>query len=451
MNRRLLLVSAAVALMALPLAAQSPPTSETAEPTHRPRVIVPWRHFGTPQPAESQTAANIPQPQPSGVQPTASPASSVAPASVTSDRSGATGDDQGSGTGPADDPSGRPSDQAPDAGNSSVAPSSSGGTSDSTADASTAASASPEETAASRVEELSADYAKREQNRGSRRQELEAAAHNDPTVQALADIQTTRLLLEGEQDRMQSSGQLSQAFSDLATKLQSDTERVRALLESRRQSAEQAAAEIGRIKAETPELNLALKNLALLPAGGDDDNLMRSVAARLNQDDETLRTDQQRSQEDLNEIKGLEIDQQELLRASEQAKAKAASFTQASDDAKVKQGLLADRLEFSVQRKRASDELSDTAKVLQTSVSTQGHTPAEQTQPGEQLSKSATIAVPAATPSSETTSAQTPGETTALPAAESPDTASQAVESLRDCIRRTGDVAACRAAGGGQP
>ena len=439
-----LLVLAALAVMVLPLAAQSPPASATTEPTHRPRVIVPWRHFGPP-PAESQTAANIPQPSP-----TANPEPSIAPAKATADRSPATGDDQGSNTRPAepDERSGQPPDQAPDALSSPVVPSSSGGTSDSATDASTAARASPEQTAASRVEALSADYARREQDRDSRRQELEAAAHSDPTVQALADIQTTRLLLEGEQDRMQSSGQLSQAFSDLASKLQSDTEREKRLLDERRQSAEQATAEISRIKAEAPELNLALKNLALLPAGGDNDNLMRSIAARLDQEDEALRIDQQRSQEDLSEIKGLEIDQQELVRASGQARAKAASLARASEDAKVKQGLLADRLEFSVQRKRASDELSDTAKVLERSLSVQGRMPAEQAPPGEQSPQSVEGV---AAPPAATTSAPPPPDTRATTPAGSADGNRQAIESLRDCIRRTGDVAACRAGGGGQP
>ena len=283
----------------------------------------------------------------------------------------------------------------------------------------TAASAAPEINAASKVASLSEDYAKREHERDARRQELEAAVHNDPTVQAVADIENTRLLLEGEQDRMKSSGQLSQAFSDLAAKLQSDTERVKALLEARRKSAERAHAEIARIEAEAPELNLALKNLALLPAAGDSDNLMRSLSAELDQDDQTLKIDEQRSQEDRSEIRGLEADEQELVSASGEARAKAGSFAQASQDAKVAEGLLADRLEFSVQRKRASDELSDTAKTLETSVSMHGHAPVPQTAPGDPV--------------------------------QTPETASQPVDGLRDCIRRTGDVAACRAAGGGQP
>jgi hypothetical protein len=408
-NRRLLLLPAVLAVVALPLAAQSSPTSETAEHTHHPRVIVPWRHFG-PQPADSQLISNIPQP--AETQPAREQAPNPGP-----DQSAGGLQNQSSTPSPGPDQPGQASqpDQPSDAPATSAA--------DSPTDASASASADPEFAAASRVATLSADYAKREQDRDARRQELEAAAHNDPTVQALADIQTTRLLLEGEQDRMQSSGQLSQAFSDLATKLQTDADRVKTLLEARRRSAQQADAEIARVNAEAPDVNLALKNLALLPAGGESDELMRSLAGQLNQDDQTLKIDQQRSHEDRAEIKGLEADEQELIQASGQAKAKAASFAQASQDAKVNQDLLADRLEFSVQRKRASDELSDTTKILETSVSMRGHAPVQQAAPDDQSQTSA----------------------------KAPDTAGQPIDSLRDCIRRTGDVAACRAAGGGQP
>ena len=395
MNRCVLLV---VAVTALPLRAQSPAPTETAEATHRPRVIVSWRHFG-PQPGDSQPTSNIPQP--TGTHPAVDQGPDLSP-----DQSTGNGQNQSS---PPNSSPAQPSDT-----------SGATATGDSQGDTAwTAASAAPEINAASKVASLSEDYAKREHERDARRQELEAAVHNDPTVQAVADIENTRLLLEGEQDRMKSSGQLSQAFSDLAAKLQSDTERVKALLEARRKSAERAHAEIARIEAEAPELNLALKNLALLPAAGDSDDLMRSLSAELDQDDQTLKIDEQRSQEDRSEIRGLEADEQELVSASGEARAKAGSFAQASQDAKVAEGLLADRLEFSVQRKRASDELSDTAKTLETSVSMHGHAPVPQTAPGDPV--------------------------------QTPETASQPVDGLRDCIRRTGDVAACRAAGGGQP
>jgi hypothetical protein len=385
-----------LSIATLPLAAQSPSSADRADLSHRPRVIVPWRHFG-PLPGDAQQTSNTPPPV--ETQQTSDPA---APAPSPAGNQPAAEQTQDSAPGPGPN-------QPPGV-----------STSDSPAETSASPSPAPQSRGDSTIATLTADYAKREHDRDARRQELESAAHNDPTLQALADIQTTRLLLEGEQDRMQSSGQLAKAFSDLAAKLQSDTARVKTLLETRRQSAEQCDAEIARISAEAPELNLALKNLALLPTGGENDELMRRLADKLNQEDQTLKLDQERSQQAQVEIRGLEADERELIRASEQARAKAASFAQTSQDARLNQGLLADHLEFSVQRKRASDELSNTTEILQTSANMRGDTAVQQALRGGDQPQA-------------------------------PDKTSQPVDSLRDCIRRTGDVAACRAAGGGQP
>ena len=394
MNRLLLLL--ALAAPTLPLMAQSPPSADTADLSHRPRVIVPWRHFG-PLPGDARQTSNTPPPvetpQTSDPAPPApSPGGDQSAAEQTQDSAPGPGPNQPPAVSTPDSPTGT----------------------------STPASPAPESSGDSTIASLSADYSKREHDREARSQELESAAHNDPTLQALADIQTTRLLLEGEQDRMQSSGQLSRGFSELAAKLQSDTQRVKALLETRRQSAEQCDAEIARISAEAPELNLALKNLALLPAGSENDELMRRLADKLNQEDQTQKLDQERSQQAQVEIRGLEADERELVQASEQARAKAASFAQTSQDARLNQGLLADHLEFSVQRKRASDELSNTTEILQTSANMRGDTAVQQALRGGDQPQA-------------------------------PDKAGQPVDSLRDCIRHTGDVAACRAAGGGQP
>src|SRR5579872_6764073 len=272
---RLLLVCVVVMAIGASLAAQSSPSPSATEPSQRPRIIVGWRHFGPPRPADSQTASNIPQPSPAQAARDQAPnlAPDQPPASA-QEQTPSSNADQVSGSGQALDstagPSPGPSPGEPDQqpaqqdGQSANAPAGSGSsaaastgvppTSDSSA-SSGAASVSPEESAASKVAEVSADYAKREQDREARRQELEAAAHNDPSVQGLANIQATRLMLEGEQDRMQSSAQLAKAFSELAAGLESDTARVKSLLEARRQSVERADAEIARINAETPELN----------------------------------------------------------------------------------------------------------------------------------------------------------------------------------------------------
>src|SRR5579872_4519174 len=61
---RLLLVCVVVMAIGASLAAQSSPSPSATEPSQRPRIIVGWRHFGVPRPADSQTASNIPQPSP---------------------------------------------------------------------------------------------------------------------------------------------------------------------------------------------------------------------------------------------------------------------------------------------------------------------------------------------------------------------------------------------------
>jgi hypothetical protein len=373
MSRRLLLILAALTMGAQPMLPQQSAGPETDQ-KHQPQWLGPWRHFG-PQ------AGGLPQPVKVSLPPEAQPVGATTPADI-----------------PPQPPAVSEADLPTE----------------------TISTPAPEPSVAPTVSGLSADYERREQDRNTRRQELEAAAHNDPTLEAVSDIQATRLLLEGEQDRMQTSEQLSQAFSGLATKLQAHADQLKALLEARRETAQQSDAEVARLTAEAPDLNLALKNLVMLPASSENDEFMRRLADRLNQADRALEIGQERSRQAHVQIKALEADEQELVRQSREARTKAASFAQTSQDAKVNEGLLADRLEFSEARKRASDELSNTSQVLETSVPIRGNTAVQQAILGGD---------------------QPP----------TPRKTSQQVDALRDCIRRTGDVAACRANGGAQP
>jgi len=276
------------------------------------------------------------------------------------------------------------------------------------------------------VSNLSADYQKREQERQERLHEFEAATQNDPgnsTSQALADIESTRLLLEGEQDRMQSSEQLSQAFTSLATRLEAHSNQIRALLKARRETAQQSDAEIARVSNEAQEMSLALKNLALLPAGAENDQFMQRLAARLDHLDQVLKTDQEQSQQAHRQIGDLEAVERELHQASDQAIGKASQLTTASQQARMNQDLLANRLEFSTARQRASDELATASQALAAS-GTLRDEPAVQRAALGGVHDSAASAAPA--------------------------TEGGSVDALRACIRRTGDVTACRASGGEQ-
>jgi hypothetical protein len=365
---------AAFAATALPVVAQQPvsPPGTESEQQRTARVIVPWRHFG-PQSGDPSQGLN-------SAQNAVIRRVNFNPAPVQ----------------PADE------NAAPDP------------------------SPAPPMDAVTAVSSLSADYQKREQERLERLREFEAATRNNnaanPTSQALADIETTRLLLEGEQDRMQSSEQLSQAFTDLATKLEMHTVQLKGLLKTRKETAQQSDAEIARINAETPDVNLALKNLAQLPAGAENDQFMQRLAERLDHLDQVLKTDQTQSQQAHKQIADLEAEERELGQVSYQARAKAVELTTASQQARVNQDLLANRLEFTTARQRALDEISGASQAL-TALGSLHEGPAVQQ-----------AALGGVQP----------------PATAGAGTETSQVDALRACIRRTGDVAACRAAGGEQ-
>ncbi|MGH9433635.1 MAG: hypothetical protein ACRD3T_19055, partial [Terriglobia bacterium] len=91
-----------------------------------------------------------------------------------------------------------------------------------------------------------------------------------------------------------------------------------------------------------------------------------------------------------------------------------ASFAQSAQDAQLNEGRLADRLEFSVTRQRATDMLNSTSKAIASSVALTGNTAINSA-----VSGTSTVAVPTG----------------------------HSVDQLRDCIRKSGDVEGCRAKG----
>jgi hypothetical protein len=385
MSPRLVLI-AVLSLGAQAVVAQqsAPPTTEA---TYHPRNLVPWRHFG-PEPGDLRDVSAKPS------QPDLTPVSTAPPSGDSaSEPAVSSAEPAASSPNASDSVSGDPAPEA-------------------------AASPAPEPSVASAVASLSAEYQKRQQDRDTRRQEIKAAGQNDPTLEAVADIEDTKLLLEGEQDRMQSSEQISTGLTRLATKLDSDSDHLRSLLKARRQTAAQADAAIAQLNAETQEMSVALKNLAMLPAGSENDEFMQRLSDRLDHLDETMRIDQRRSQQARAQLKALETDQQALGGAARQARAKAVTFDQASQDAKVNQDLLANRLEFSVERKRAADELSSIGSALQTSVNLRGSGAVQEAALGD-----------------------------SEPRATVTNAARRSVDDLRDCIRRSGDVTECRTSG----
>ncbi len=274
---------------------------------------------------------------------------------------------------------------------------------------------SPGASPGSEAAELTLSYQEREENREARRKQLETAATKDPALQALAQIQETRLLLEGEQDRMQSAQQLSQAFASLANELSSRARHVRNLASSRKELALASEASLSQLNRRAPRIDLALNNLAMLPPGDENNQMIRRLDAELAQDDAARKLDEELDLQARHEIQTLEADAGQLEAAAAAARQKSASFAEAAQHAQANEDRLADRLEYSVARQRATGLLSTATKALQNSVNLTGA-----------MDINAAVLGSAASASSST---------------------GQTASSLRACIRKTGNVDACRSKG----
>jgi hypothetical protein len=264
------------------------------------------------------------------------------------------------------------------------------------------------------IAQLTASYKQREASRNARRAQLLAAGRNDPATQDVAQVEVTRLLLEGENDRRTTSQQLAKAFASLGEELDARARAVHDLIDSRKQAAVTAEADLSHLKSLMPQRELALRNLAMLPPSNQNDSIIRELNAELTQEQDTRKLDEETSQESRSEIKALQAEADELEQAAGEARQSSTRFADAAEAAQVNERLLADRLEYSVAHMRASDLLTSASKALGHSGSLRG---------SAQLGPlPGAGAIPALMP-----------------------TGKQATDQLRDCIRKTGDLDACRA------
>jgi hypothetical protein len=261
---------------------------------------------------------------------------------------------------------------------------------------------------------LTAGYKQREASRNAQRAQLLATSTNDPATRALAQIEATRLLLENENDRSVTSQQLARAFASLGEQLDTRAHAVQDLIESRNQGAVTAEADLKQLNGSLPQRELALRNLAMLPATDQNDRIIRGLNAELTQEENARELDEETSKEALSEIQALKAEADELEQAAAEARRKSTTFANAAQAAKVNERLLADRLEYSVARMRGTDLLTSASKALDQSGALGGNAQLDPL--------SATRAVPALGSS-----------------------ANQATDQLRDCIRKTGNPDACRA------
>ncbi len=305
---------------------------------------------------------------------------------------------------------------------------------------STSPAAQQAETPQSEVALLTTGYEQREAQRDAQCQQIEAEAAQDPTLQALAQVKETQLLLEGEQDRMESAQEVSKAFADLAEKLRQRAKQVQSLAEARTQAASGARSQIAQLDSKTPRLDLALHNIAMLPQDAQNDDAIRSLDSQLTEATSTRKHDEEVFAQASQEARALNQDVAELNRAATEARKKSAEFIQAAQNAKMNEGRLTDRLQFAVARQRAGALLTSSSKVLQSSVALTGNVAVEADVLGSTK--------PATNPVANQLD-QRPVASSALTSQGVPDAqAASEVDRLRDCIRKTGNVNACRTKGG---
>jgi hypothetical protein len=219
---------------------------------------------------------------------------------------------------------------------------------------------SPEE----RIASLAESYQDRVTERNGEINQLATVAAKDPENQGLALIQKTRLQLEGAQDLMTTSQQLSQAYASLATDLTVRAGKVQALADSREQTARAAAAELSKVNELEPRRETALRNLSLLPLSQQNDQTIQSLGAELAQDESGQKLAKAEAQQARIEMQDLQAQAGKLQEAAAEAQRESAAFTRSAQDARETENRLADRLEFYAARERAADALASASKVL---------------------------------------------------------------------------------------
>ncbi|HEV2417471.1 MAG TPA: hypothetical protein VGX94_06680, partial [Terriglobia bacterium] len=269
---------------------------------------------------------------------------------------------------------------------------------------------------------LTAGYENRRQDREAKLKGLEASVANGPSSQQNLELQETRLALEGEQDRMQTGQQLSKQFAILAGEIDARASEVNKMVEDRKQTALSAQAGVDQMKDLLPRRELALRNLAALPPSGDNNQIIEDLKTELTQDEATQKLNEDRGQEAGREIQTLESEAAELSQAAAKARQRSATYAAIAQNAQANQDRLADRMEYDLARERAAGMLAGVSKVIDPAPVLPG------------------VAAPFASPATPASSDASVG---------APATSHSEVESLRECLRKTGNVDACLAQQGG--
>lgn len=287
-----------------------------------------------------------------------------------------------------------------------------------TASTAASAAASPEVQIAS----LAAGYESRRQERETKLKSFQVAAPGDPAAQSALEIQQTKLELEGEQDRMQTGQQLSKQFALLAGELDARAGKITKMADDRKQTGLSAQAAIDQMKDLLPRRELALQNLATLPASSGNDQMIEDLRTEIAQEEATQKLNEVSAQEAGKEAGTLSAEAAEMSQEAAKARQRSATYAAIAQNAQANQDRLADRMEYDVARQRSAGMLAGVAKVIDRAPSLPG------------------IAASSANPSAASTS----GAQTGTPAGASANPPTDA-DNLRECLRKSGKVDACLA------
>lgn len=259
-----------------------------------------------------------------------------------------------------------------------------------------------------RVHRRVVEYHQRHQDRTRRRSAYEKASVGDPGLERFADPRKVQVELSDELDREQTSEELSADYMEQAHDVQSKEQALQEFISKRRQSLDELNKHNGATHRQ--DLEVALANLARQPESPETLAEIREIDRRLSEAERTdkdlpsqLSQNQQEAADAQEELAKLQTLQQAYVK-------EAKTFTADALSARQNRLRLASKLEYFVVRAQAEDSLEQGRKALETV---------------EHLPPSSDIENLLKGPGSSTRS-------------------DSDLQKLRDCIRESGDVKACR-------
>jgi hypothetical protein len=261
-----------------------------------------------------------------------------------------------------------------------------------------------------RVHRRVVEYGQRHQQRERRMSSYDKVSGDDPGLGRFADPRKVQVELSDELDRERTSEELSADYAEQAHEVQSTAQALEEFVAKRRQTIEELSKSDG--AARRPDLEMALANLARQPSTPETLTAMREIDRRLSETDRNgkdlpaqLLQNQQEIADATQELASL----QDLRQAYEK---EARSFTADALSARQNRMRLASKLEYFVVRAQAEDTLEQGRRTLST---------ADHLSASPQVENM--LRVPASTVRTDAH-----------------------LEELRDCIKKSGDVKACRQA-----